>query len=247
MVNLNCIWNIDCLIGMHNLPNKSVDCVVCDLPYNTTNCLCDNALPFDELWKQYKRIVKDNGAILLFGQEPFSSQLRLSNLKDYKYDIYWQKERITNVFQLNKRPGKVIETISVFYNKQCTYNPQMSIHTGPKVTNKIKNGRMGKLVDASGKPPTPYVDKGTRYPLQIVRFQRDYYTVGSLHPTQKPVALIEYLIKTYTNEGDIVLDNCMGSGTTAIAAINTQRNFIGYEKDDKYWAIAMNRIYNHRQ
>lgn len=145
------LYNEDCLVQMQKIPEKSIDCVICDLPYGTTKCSWDIIIPFEELWKSYNRICKDNAAIILFGQEPFSSLLRTSNLKMYKYDIYWEKERLTNVFQVKKRVGKTIETISVFYKKQCTYNPQMISYDGPKRTNKVKNGKIGALLDSNEK------------------------------------------------------------------------------------------------
>ena len=234
----------DCLIEMNKIPDKSIDLILCDLPYGTTKCAWDILIPFDDLWKQYNRIIKDNGAILLFGIEPFSSFLRLSNLNDYKYDLYWKKERPTNIFQLKKRAGKVIETISDFYKNQPTYNPQMIEYKGKKRTNKIKNGKLGSLIDSSNKKPKEYKDNGFRYPNQVLEFKRDILT-SNLHPTQKPVDLLEYLIKTYSNESDVVLDNCMGSGSTAIACINTNREFIGVEKDENFFNIAQERIINH--
>ena len=144
----------DCLDLMRSIPDKSIDCIICDLPYSTTNCSWDILIPFDKLWEQYNRITKPNSPIVLFGQEPFSSALRLSNLSNYKYDWYWQKERPTNIFQVKRRPGKVIETISVFYREQCKYNGQKTAHTGKLRTNKIKNGSLGKLIDNNmGVPP----------------------------------------------------------------------------------------------
>ena len=141
MKELNKVYNEDCLVGMSDIPDKSIDCIICDPPYGSTSCAWDVIIPFDKLWEQYKRIIKPNGAILIFGQEPFSSFLRLSNLDWYKYDIYWQKERLTNIQQVKRRVGKDVETISVFYDKQCTYNPQMIKYDGPKRTNKIKDGK----------------------------------------------------------------------------------------------------------
>lgn len=241
-MNNTILYNGDCLDIMTQLMDNSVDCVVCDLPYGTTNCSWDIIIPFDKLWEQYNRIVKNNGAIVLFGQEPFSSLLRCSNLKDYRYDIYWEKERITNIMQVKKRVGKTVETISVFYKNQPTYNPQMVKYDGPKRSNKVKNGKLGKLIDdANDKKVTEYNDTGLRYPTQVWKFKRDILT-SNLHPTQKPVALLEELIKTFTNEGDTVLDNCMGSGSTGVACINTNRNFIGIELDKTYFDIAKNRI-----
>lgn len=231
----------DCLELMKDIPDKSIDMILCDLPYGTTACKWDVVIPFDKLWEQYERIIKDNGAIVLFGQEPFSSFMRLSNIKYYKYDWYWQKERPTNVMQIKKRAGKTIETISVFYKKQCMYNPQKTQHNGKLRTNKIKNGSLGKLIDNNNNIPTAYRDDRTRYPLQLIKFNRDILKIN-LHPTQKPVALLEYLIKTYTNENETVLDNCMGSGSTGVACKNLNRNFIGMELDETYFEIAKERI-----
>ena len=165
-------------------------------------------------------------------------------MKNYKYDLYWEKERATNIFQVKRRFGKTVETISIFYKKQPTYNPQMLKHNGKLVSNKIKDGKLGKLIDNNEKKPFNYKDNGLRYPTQILKFKRDILTCN-LHPTQKPVELLEYLIKTYTNECDTVLDNCMGSGSTGIACLNTKRNFIGIEKDEHYFQVAQDRIENH--
>ena len=241
MLENNNIYNEDCLEGMKQIDDKSIDCVICDLPYGTTACSWDIIIPFDKLWEQYNRIIKDNGAILLFGQEPFSSYLRLSNIENYKYDIYWQKERLTNIQQVKRRVGKDVECISVFYKKQCTYNPQMLTYNGPKRSNKIGNGKLGLLSDSKNKKPFEYKDNGKRYPTQVWKFKRDILT-SNLHPTQKPVALLEELIKTFSNEGDLILDNCMGSGSTAIACINTNRNYIGFENNKQYYDISIERI-----
>lgn len=243
MKELNTIYNEDCLEGMLDIPDNSIDCIICDLPYGTTSCSWDTIIPFDDLWSQYKRVIKENGAIILFGQEPFSSYLRLSNIDWYRYDIYWQKERLTNIQQVKRRVGKDVETISVFYKKQCTYNPQMITYNGPKRSNKVKCGKLGKLTDSNSKKVHEYVDTGKRYPTQVWKFQRDVLK-SNLHPTQKPIKLIEELIKTFTNEGDTVLDNCIGSGTTAIACMNTCRNYIGFEIDENYFQLANERIAN---
>ena len=243
-IEKNKIYNMDCLQGMKFIHDKSIDMILCDLPYGTTACKWDNVIPFEPLWEQYERVIKDNGAIVLFGSEPFSSHLRLSNLEQYKYDLYWEKERLTNILQVKKRFGKTVEIISVFYKKQCTYNPQMEKYDGKPRTNKVKNGKMGKLTDSNEKPVFEYNDTGYRYPTQVLRFQRDILR-SNLHPTQKPVLLCEYLIKTYTNEGETVLDNCIGSGTTAIACMNSKRNYIGFELDKKYFDIAEKRVKNH--
>lgn len=240
----NVIYNEDCLTGMSRIPDKAVDCIICDLPYGTTACNWDVVIPFDKLWEQYRRIIKPNGAIVLFGQEPFSSYLRISNIDWYKYDIYWEKERLTNIQQVKRRVGKTVECISVFYDRQCTYNPQMTDHDGPRRTNKVKNGTLGELTDSNVKRVKEYNDTGKRYPTQVWKFKRDVLT-SNLHPTQKPVKLIEELIKTFTNEGDLVLDNCMGSGTTAIACLNTGRTYIGFEIDKKFYDISLGRIEEH--
>lgn len=241
MMEVNRIYNEDCLEGMKKIPDGVVDAIICDLPYGTTSCQWDVVIPFDQLWEQYHRICKPNAAIILFGSEPFSSFLRMSNLDEYKYDIYWEKERLTNINQVKRRVGKTVETISVFYKSQCTYNPQMTVYTGTPRTNKVKNGKLGKLTDGSEKPVFEYKDNGLRYPTQVWKFQRDCLT-SNIHPTQKPVALIQQLIKTYTNEDELILDNCMGSGTTAIAAILENRRFIGFELDKEYYDKANERI-----
>ena len=237
------LYQGDCLKLMKSIPDKSIDCIICDLPYGTTKCAWDIIIPFESLWYEYKRIAKDNATIILFGQEPFSSYLRLSNIEWYRYDIYWEKERLTNINQVKKRVGKTVETISVFYKKQCTYNPQMIKYEGKPRTNKVKNGKLGKLTDENEKKVFEYEDTGWRYPTQVWHYQRDCLA-SNLHPTQKPVALIKNLVKTFSNEGDVILDNCMGSGTTGVACVNTNRNFIGIELDEKYFKIARNRI-NH--
>ena len=239
----NKLYNGDCLEIMQQLIDKGVkvDAIITDPPYGTTACSWDSVIPFEEMWKRLKVIRKENSPILLFGNEPFNSYLRISNIDEYKYDIYWQKERATNIFQVKKRPAKIIETINVFYKEQPTYNPQMRNYDGPKRTNKIKNGKLGVLVDSQNRKPFEYNDNGKRYPLHIVQYKRDILS-SNLHPTQKPLALMEYLIKTYTNEGDTVLDFTMGSGTTGVACKNTNRNFIGIELDEKYFNIAKDRI-----
>lgn len=241
---LNKITLGNCLEVMERIPSRSIDMVLCDLPYGTTACSWDTIIPFTELWHQYDRVCKPNSAIVLFGQEPFTSYLRLSNIKNFKYDWYWEKERLTNVAQVKRRAGKTVETISVFYKEQCTYNPQMQIYSGPKRTNKVGVGKQGSLISGNTMNVKEYTDTGLRYPTQVLKYQRDILK-SNLHPTQKPVALCEFLIKSYTNEFETVLDNCIGSGTTAIACMNTDRNFIGIEQDNNYVDIANTRIANH--
>ena len=247
MLNNYELHNGDCLEVMQSLPEQSIDLILVDPPYNTTPLHWDKALNFELLWNQYHRIAKPTTAILIFAQEPFASFVRMSNLKEYRYDWYWQKERLTNVFQIKHRCGKTIENIIVFYKEQCIYNPQKRAHLGDKVTNKIgANARWS--VTQSGyeqkTKPLEYNDDGTRHPTQLLSFNRDNVH-ERLHPTQKPVKLLEYLIKTYTNENNIVLDNCMGSGSTGIACLNTNRKFIGIELDNNYFNIAKNRIETH--
>ena len=240
------IWLMkgDCLERMKDIPDRSVDMVLCDLPYGTTSCKWDVVIPFEPLWEQYKRIIKDRGAIVLFGSEPFSSYLRMSNIKQYKYDIYWKKEKPTNFFQLKRRFGKVTENICVFCNGSSVYFPQKIQHKGRRVTNKPseQNAKFRSITTGVYEAPIlPYKDDGTRYPIDVQEFNR--VPLGkTVHPTQKPVALLEYLIKTYTLEGETVLDNCMGSGSTGVACINTNRKFIGIERDDKYFDISVKRI-----
>ena len=230
----------DCLERMKEIPSGSVDLVLTDPPYGTTACKWDIKIPFQTLWEQYKRIIKDNGAIVLTGSEPFSSYLRISNIEWYKFDIYWKKEKPTNFFQLKRRFGKCVETISIFYNKQPKFNPQMVKHTGKLVSNKPK-GNHNSIISGVNKKVLPYKDTGFRYPNDVIEIRRDVLGT-TVHPTQKPVALMEYLIKTYTNENETVLDFTFGSGTTGVAAINTNRKFIGIEMDDNYFDIGTKRI-----
>ena len=231
----------DCLERMKEMPDGSVDMVMTDPPYGTTACKWDSIIPLEPMWEQLNRIIKPNGAIILTSQQPFTSALIMSNPKMFKYCWVWEKERLTNIAQVKKRAGKTVEDVVVFYSKQPTYNPQMVKHTGAKRTNRVKNGKMGKLTDSGTKSVVEYNDTGWRYPTQVLKIQRDILK-SNLHPTQKPVALMEYLIKTYTNENETVLDFTMGSGTTGVACKNLNRNFIGIELDKEYFEIAKDRI-----
>ena len=226
----------DCLEKMKDIPDKSIDMILCDLPYgNFTACKWDVIIPFEPLWEQYKRVIKDRGAIVLFGSEPFSSYLRMSNIKQFNYDWIWDKKKGGNPLLSKIQPIKVTETISVFHSK--TYYPIMTPRNKPKSrgTNKgVKSETTGNAF-TEDKVYTEY------YPKNIIEIS-NASQIGKVHPTQKPVALLEYLIKTYTLEGETVLDNCMGSGSTGVACVNTGRNFIGIEKDDKYFEIAKKRI-----
>lgn len=235
----------DCLEEMKKIPNNSIDLILTDPPYGTTLLKWDSITPFDKLWEQYNRIIKPNGAILIFAQEPFATMLRISNMKDYKYDIYWEKERLTNINQVKRRVGKTIENICVFYKSQCTYNPQMTIYEGKPRTNKVKDGKMGKLTDQQEKKVIEYIDTGFRYPTQVWKYQRDCLKCN-LHPTQKPVELLVNLINTFSNEGDTILDSHMGSASTGVACLNTNRKFIGIENNYDIYKIAESRINNRK-
>jgi DNA modification methylase len=234
------LYNGDCLELMKDIPDKSVDMILCDLPYGTTACKWDNVIPFEPLWLQYNRIIKKNGAICLFGSEPFSSKLRMSNLKMFKYDWIWDKvNRYTGYGSCKYAPLRRYEIISLFANNVPTYNPQMAEGKPYK-----KTGDYSSQIYGTGKIKKQGWNVGTRYPFNILQFKGDDKKNGHYHPSQKPVPLLEYLIRTYTNEGETVLDNCMGSGSTGVACINTNRKFIGIEMDDKYYEIACERIEN---
>lgn len=221
---------------MKNIPDKSIDMILCDLPYGTTACKWDIIIPFEPLWKQYNRIIKDNGAIILFGKQPFTTLLINSNLKYYKYSLIWKKDNHDNPLMAKKRFLNITEDINIFYKKQCFYNPQGIV----EVNRIIKQGR-GESLSQKNTRKTEYLQHYTNYPRNILEFKRD---LPNIHPTQKPVALLEYLIKTYTNEGELVLDNCMGSGSTGIACKHLNRRFIGIELNKEYFEIAKNRIEN---
>lgn len=223
----------DCLEVMKEIPDKSVDMVLCDLPYGVTRNKWDSVIPLDLLWDCYKRVIKPNGAVVLFGTEPFSSKLRESNLKWFKYDWVWDKKQTTGFLNAKKQPLRNHEIISVFYGKQCKYNPQMT-----KGKRQVKNTG-GSSSNYNSYVAMPHVSD-IYYPKSILTIPQVRVKGG--HPTQKPVPLMEYLIKTYTDEGELVLDNCMGSGSTGVACINTGRDFIGIELDQQYFERAKERI-----
>lgn len=254
-MEINKIYNEDCLSWMQRVQNESIDCIICDLPYGTTQLEWDKIIPFEPLWEQYKRITKENAAIILFSSQPFTTDLICSNRKMFKYEIIWVKTQATGFFNAKKCPLRIHENILVFYNKLPTYNPQKtqkenaSLHHVRKNSDyrKITGGFMGKV--GLGKAETwKYEDDGSRYPTDVVYssnwngnlFGKKYNAVK--HPTQKPVQLIEYLIKTYSNEGDLIMDNCIGSGTTAIACIRTNRKYLGCEINKDYYQLALSRI-----
>jgi site-specific DNA-methyltransferase (adenine-specific) len=243
------IMHGDCLDIMPTLADKSVDMILCDLPYGSTACKWDTVIPFEPLWAQYKRLIKDNGAIVLTASQPFTSALVMSNIKMFKYEWIWHKNTMCNFPMIKGSPGKVHENIIVFSNgtiprhngSPMNYNPQGLHKINKEVVydyggdNEFMPGRVRKLKNG--------VQTHTGYPVSVLKIN----TIGErLHPTQKPVALFEYLIRTYTNEGDTVMDNCAGSFTTAIACINTNRKYICIEKDEKYFEIGKNRIENHQ-
>ena len=259
----------DCLIEMNKIAEDSVDLILCDLPYGTTDrkgikdkgdnrlLAWDTVIPLDELWDQYRRVLKPNGTVVLTADQPFTSQLIVSNIDWFKYEWIWRKKKTTGFLLANYRPMKQTEDVVVFspagaaaasrHGGNMTYNPQGLIEK--RVKKKISAKRLGKFLHnpehmgAGNKllHDTDYEQKYTNYPSEIIEFALDK---DSVHPTQKPVALMEYLIKTYTNDGEVVLDNCMGSGTTGVACVNTNRKFIGIEMNDNYFQIAEDRINN---
>jgi DNA modification methylase len=288
MLEVNKIYNADCLELMKDIPDKSIDMILCDLPYGTTACNWDEIIPFNKhvlepkgkkliaiyedeyilrevkkgrsynevkaefdslckngLWDEYSRIIKDNGAIVLTASQPFTSALVMSNIKNFRYEWIWEKERPTNIFFMKKQVGKVHENILVFYKKQPVYNPQMvarvSNNESKRDLSVLNNNGSKTHKNQTYRYSSSYNDK-LHYPRSVQRVNRD--RTKNAHPTQKPVALFEYLIKTYTNEGDIVLDNCAGSGTTAIACHNLNRNFICIERDIDYFNASVERLNN---
>lgn len=232
------LYQGDCLALLPTLSDKSVDMVLCDLPYGTTQNKWDILIPFDQLWKQYSRVVKDNGAIVLFGSQPFTSYMIMSNQKQFRYSLVWEKNKFSDFLNAKRKPMKTNEDIVVFYKKQPTYNPQYTYgepykrwNTQTAVDSQTNYGKFKNNVAES--------KDGKRLPTTVLRFNRHERPE---HPTQKPVDLCEYLIKTYSNEGDTILDNCMGSGTTGVACVNLKRRFIGMEMDPTYFGIAQRRI-----
>lgn len=279
----NIIYNEDCLEGMNRIPDGSVDMILCDLPYGTTQNSWDSVIPLNDyievssgmgnrmvkmdnsqfkvfcldnaitlsecnkewdlkskkgLWSHYRRVLKENGAVVLFGAQPFSSQLIESNRKDFKYDWTWAKTKGTGHLNAKKQPLRDKEDILVFYKSQCTYNPQFS--EGLPYDGSKRAGAKHQTSSYGQHGTHREKNEGKRYPRQILKF--DIVGRGSLHPTQKPVDLLEYLIKTYTEEHQVVLDNCMGVGSTAIACVNTSRKFIGFELNKEYFALAQERL-----
>ena len=233
----------DCLELMKDIPNGSIDMILCDLPYGVTACKWDTIIPFDKLWEQYERIIKPNGAIVLFGSQPFTSALVMSNPKMFKYEWIWEAHKGKNPMLAKIQPMKIHESVLVFGEGKIIYNPQMTSGKPYKQRgehNKLKSHNIYAAGRAVGYAKD--FDSSKRYPVTKLYFSNHNQKGNSFHPTQKPVALFEYLIKTYTNEGELVLDNTAGSGTTAIACSNTNRQFIVMEKEQKYYDIILKRV-----
>lgn len=243
-IKQNTIYHMDCLEGMKHIPDKTVDMILCDLPYGTTACKWDEIIPFDLLWEQYKRVIKDNGAIVLTASQPFTTKLIASNISWFRYEWIWKKGKHTTGFQNAKRmPLKNHENICVFYKKSPTYHPQGLIPLLKVRRSKKKS--VGGIFKEGGKSlMKEYTTTHSNYPKSILDFSRDSKT---FHPTQKPLRLFEYLIQTYTTPKDTVLDNCMGSFTTAVACDNTKRNWIGFEMDKEYSEKGLKRINDNRE
>jgi site-specific DNA-methyltransferase (adenine-specific) len=240
---MNKVLHGDCLELMKDVPTGSVDMILCDLPYGTTACKWDTIIPFEPLWDQYKRIIKSNGAIVLTASQPFTSALVMSNVKMFKCEWIWQKNRGSNFAVAKLQPMKEHESVLIFSNKKTAYNPIKQIRNGTggdRVRYIINPSTKSEIYNNLHAKDSTFIDE-LRFPSSIQKFN----TETGFHPTQKPVALFEYLIKTYTNEGETVMDNCAGSGTTAIACINTNRNYILMEKDDTYYQTILKRIENH--
>ena len=235
------LYNGDCLKVMDLLIEQGikVDVIITDLPYGTTQCKWDTVIPFDKMWDRLNKLIKPGGAIVLFGNEPFSSALRMSNIKNYKYDWKWDKVRGVGHLNAKRRPMMCIEDIMIFYNKQCIYNHQMRERDKPRQS--MNNAT--QQVYGKSKENFKGEKLNKKYPINLITFSKSSQNDMIFHPTQKPVDLLEYLIKTYTNENDLVLDFTMGSGSTGVACMNTNRRFIGIELDENYFNISVNRIF----
>jgi site-specific DNA-methyltransferase (adenine-specific) len=247
----NKIYHGDCLEVMKRIKDKSIDMILCDLPYGLTQCKWDSEINLDQLWKHYNRIIKDSGAIVLTASQPFTTKLIMSNIEKFKYEIIWYKSKPSNFMNAKKQILKQHENILVFYKKQCTYSPQKTFNNKAMNTRYFSGGYQANDRSVNPNKVMKVIKQNSteRYPISVIKINdvigNSKEKKSGEHPTQKPVALFEYLIKTYTNELDTVLDNCIGSGTTAIAAINCNCNFIGIEKEIKYVEIARKRIQDH--
>ena len=241
-MNINKTYLGDCLELMpKHVEYKSVDMIFCDLPYGTTQNKWDSVIPLDELWQEYDRVIKDNGVIVLFAQTPFDKVLGVSNLKFLKYEWVWEKTQATGHLNAKKMPMKAHENILVFYKKVPTYNPQKTTGHKPMNSGVRRSSLKNENYNEINKVDLPFGGDTDRYPRTVLEFKSDKQK-NYLHPTQKPLSLIEYMIKTYTNEGDLILDNCAGSGTTGLGAKNLNRNYIMMEQDPRYYEIACKRV-----
>lgn len=232
------LYNNDCLIQMQSIKDKSIDMILCDLPYGMTKNKWDSVIPFEKLWKEYHRIIKENGAIVLFGSQPFTSLLVTSNLKYFRYSLVWEKNKFSDFLNAKRKPMKVNEDILIFYKKQPTYNPQYWFST-PYTRWNTQQAVDKQTNYGSHKENIAESKDGKRLPITVLKFNR---VERPEHPTQKPVDLLEWLIKTYSNENETILDNCMGVGSTGIACKNLKRNFIGIEIEKKYYDIALDKL-----
>ena len=240
-MQLNRIYNADCIEGMKEIPENSVDMILTDLPFGVTECKWDKIIPFELLWEQYNRIAKERAAIVLFGVQPFTTKLINSNLKHFRYCWYWKKNNKTGAPFAKVQPLRCIEDICVFYRKKPTYNPQGLKKLANPIKIKPKKADGEKIYRMRIKQPK--AQEYTNYPVHLLQFSNEAVNnKNRLHPTQKPLALCEYLIRTYTNAGDVVLDSCAGSGTTLLAAKNTGRQYIGFEADERYYKAAVKRL-----
>jgi len=242
-VSGSALFNADCMDILPLIPDKSVQLILCDLPYGTTACKWDSIIDLDLLWGEYKRVIKDNGAIVLTSSQPFTTKLISSNYDWFKYELIWEKDRPSNVMLSKKQVLKYHENILIFYKNQCTYNPQMR---DSNYDNRKRKGIKYDVADGVTEKTKSYVtddhDPKKKYPKSVLYYPRNWRPQDQLHSSQKPLELFDWLIKTYTNEGDLVLDNCAGSGTTAIACLNTNRKFIVMEKEQKYYDIILKRV-----
>lgn len=235
------LYQGDCLELMKNIPDQSVDMILCDLPYGTTKCTFDIVLPFEPLWNHYKRIIKDNGAILLFSAQPFTCDLINSNRKMFRYEIIWEKTLPTGFLNARKMPLRAHENICVFYKHLPAYNPIKKKVKRKDIGRVRTNGGAAQQYNEFRNEKWIYIEKGERFPTDVIKFSNWNGALfgktenATKHPMQKPVDLLKYLIRTYSLEGDLILDNCMGSGSTGVAALATQRNFIGIEQDPEFF------------
>lgn len=244
-MELNKIYNEECIEGMKRIEDKSVDMILCDLPYGTTACKWDTIIPFNKLWEQYERVIKDNGAIVLTATQPFTSALIMSNVNNFKYNWTWDKVTAKGHLVAKYRPMQQTEDVCVFGKGRINYYPIMELRDKVRKDVSVEYSRT-QIIGGTTSKEKEKILRTHKYPKTILKYSNASQK-NKIHPTQKPVELFEYLIKTYTNEGETVLDNCMGSGTTAIACINTNRNYIGFELDENYYNASLERIKEHEK